>query len=418
MSEDHRVHSRAWRDYASCLAEYATFGRVLQVMMSRDMSPQPPDVAMWVELFRREARTSGDGGRGRLADLHVQVLAYRLLETAKVIAVDADTLHVCEEMVGGFLDQHVKDPSTAIGPADMPKLMAAASQLGWPVFPFASTFVATQLTAEMTEQRRSVYESLLYSRTARPHKLLSVEQIGYVFASEAVTVSSYPGDPDPGHGPFAYLLLRLRAIYSAGDAVRTTVHAIWLIDDRGWIEHVVLQAFVLHALAAAVDQCNTAVVRVSPSSARLSPEVRELSRKGLARHIPREYRALTLTPGLRWEPIRHETTTEQPPATALTVRHDVRAHWRVLLRGGGKGDEGACPPGVRLALERRGYVVVDAEHHAAAWETDDGVLVRSRGFRPAPGTWWAYLKIRVREHVRGPEDAPLIPAVRRVRPEM
>lgn len=111
MSDDHRVHARAWRDYASCLAEYATFGRVLEVMMSGDTSPQPKDVAMWVELFRREARTSGDGGRGRLADLHVQVLAYRLLEASKVIAVDAATLTICEEMVGSYLD----DTSTSPG---------------------------------------------------------------------------------------------------------------------------------------------------------------------------------------------------------------------------------------------------------------------------------------------------------------
>ena len=90
-----------------------------------------------------------------------------------------------------------------------------------------------------------------------------------------------------------------------------------------------------------------------------------------------------------------------------THRYDVARHLRVLVRYGrqvDKADE-------RMKLAKRGYWVFNGTVPPSVAK-----LLKDRGRRLASITGWVAVRlVYVKAHVRGPEDAPYVPALRSVK---
>ena len=113
---------------------------------------------------------------------------------------------------------------------------------------------------------------------------------------------------------------------------------------------------------------------------------------------------------LRSKTIRHKIMGTLGVPYHLTYRHDVRAHFRLRVRRGplplqGRDREELMQP------SDSGNVYKVFEKGALP---DDLQFEMTRRGLPGrrDGEWVAIMEIRVREHTKGPEDAPYIPALR------
>lgn len=162
---------------------------------------------------------------------------------------------------------------------------------------------------------------------------------------------------------------------------------------------------LVHALCAAADRAYGLVVHTALDGAR--------RRKVAARVrapvgvVPRDYHVVEIRDSTRWVGDAKRGIESVGRAWSLGHRHDVRAHWRVLVQRGPRDDMA-----LRGRLAKRGYAISvydgDLDDH-----TDE--LVRARGIRLRHGEFLAVLKIRVQPHTRGPVEAPLVPSCWRLR---
>lgn len=111
-----------------------------------------------------------------------------------------------------------------------------------------------------------------------------------------------------------------------------------------------------------------------------------------------------------------ESVEAQTPIEVLwSHRWDVRAHDRMLVR------RGALPmrTGAADLLRKRGYTVFEPDlgdvlaGKPLTLPPEEVQALTLRGFDlPTLGEWIAVRHVQVREHVRGPESAPYVPAAR------
>jgi hypothetical protein len=392
VTDQHRTHSRAWRDYAQLLVTWTEQNRTA---LRPDGSQEYPEDA-----------------RG----------AFQILRAARIFAFERPEMELLEQVVSGYLSQHMPEEwhAAASGTRDLPpdrssamvdRMLALVHGLGAPRLPFPCV-----LLWHAEAGARPVDDGLLYALYAREllgalwqrdYDVQRIRQVGLL-------VSGPDFAPAPAR---CYIVLEMIFAARSGPnrGRRTTAYSALSVGWDGRPERVwTLAYFLLHASCAAIEQCSTATVQIGASTLSLCSEVRDARKLGLGAHVPRSYHAVTITPSLVWgAEQKPEPTTEQPPGSHLTHRHDVRGHWRVLVRMGEA--PGACPPASRTALERRGYKVFD---DGADVPKEDAQRMTSRAVLLRPGYWYAYLRVWVRDHVRGPEDGPFVPTVRRVRPEM
>jgi len=124
---------------------------------------------------------------------------------------------------------------------------------------------------------------------------------------------------------------------------------------------------------------------------------------------PRPYYTLTLDPVAI---IRASERAAPVGPYPWTHRWDVSAHERLLVR------RGALPldPRAAHALGRRGYTVYEGTPTSPPTPSpEDAFALHRKGHKaPEPGEWIALRRVKVHEHIRGPDDKPYIPALRHV----
>ena len=142
------------------------------------------------------------------------------------------------------------------------------------------------------------------------------------------------------------------------------------------------------------------------------------------RAFARAYRASTASRGavhpvpppyyeVRIEPrriLRPPVSRAEGPGGGWRLDHriDVAGHRRILLRRG-RDDEGSLGAGEALRWAQRGYRILRTRAEA---DEELRSVLDSRGVTWEAGGWVAVRTTRVREHTRGPEDAPVVPATR------
>lgn len=95
------------------------------------------------------------------------------------------------------------------------------------------------------------------------------------------------------------------------------------------------------------------------------------------------------------EPVHHASPS---------FRFDVRSHDRIFLHRG----EAPVEPAIAKRLEKRGYMFF-----TDAWPAGLAEACRSRGHEdPQKGEWLAIRVVKVKAHLKGPEDAEYVPSLR------
>ena len=194
------------------------------------------------------------------------------------------------------------------------------------------------------------------------------------------------------------------------DAPHTWVHLIsWDRDREGrWSNGITMVPWTVPTFLELIEEYKTVALEPMRVHRDLRKKLKKLkggTRKSWA-HQPMPYYHVKL----RSKTIRHKIMGTLGVPYHLTYRHDVRAHFRLRVRRGplplqGRDREELMQPSAS------GNVYKVFEKGALP---DDLQFEMTRRGLPGrrDGEWVAIMEIRVREHTKGPEDAPYIPALR------
>jgi len=171
--------------------------------------------------------------------------------------------------------------------------------------------------------------------------------------------------------------------------------------DGAWVGLMSLSPWVVNSLIALINE-NRTIVEEQP----VTPAMRyEHQRIKIDRLIPRPYYTLRLKSQVIDESMKRSATLSRY-TFHYTYRFDVAGHERLRVQRG----EGLLDERTRKKLIERKYVIYEPGTPL------DEVLMKKldvRGYRrPAPTEWIAVLTSQIGDHVKGPKDAPYVPAVR------
>lgn len=188
-------------------------------------------------------------------------------------------------------------------------------------------------------------------------------------------------------------------LYYPDGTVATAMYPVW--KDRAWRENVCmnLTPWVVPCLIKAIETSAHPVSRLVGDRAakKLKKETGVVSRP------PRFY-------SVKVSPTEAKDLARQVVgagfARSLSYRFDVRGHWRLLI----KRSTETLYQKERFSLEARGYTV------GTSFRELGPDLAQALADRNVPdlrdGEWIAAKLVRVKEHKKGPEDAPYVPAIR------
>ncbi len=186
--------------------------------------------------------------------------------------------------------------------------------------------------------------------------------------------------------------------------------------NEAWLWAGSLFPWLAYALVAVIADCREFILRVDREDDAEEDDKEKARKKRAPTHTPQPYYQLTLDDVIVVDRLRaHAGRLGWVDAEGRRIRihrgwshqWDVPAHDRVYVRRGSAWTDAE----VRL-WKGRGYTVYGP---GAVMDDDDYARLIRRGHaRPAPDEWLALRKIRVRDHRKGPEDKPYIPARRHV----
>lgn len=166
-----------------------------------------------------------------------------------------------------------------------------------------------------------------------------------------------------------------------------------------------MMPWMLPEVIRAIDDHKTVVVEKPTSFRERKRMDKELMRTGLNR-VPKPFYIVYMDD--KYITKRVKRTCANIRRSAQSYRCRVRSHSRILVR------RGTLPlkPKYEKALLKRKYRVFKDE----PLDFESYQAVKVRGHVPKQvGEWMAIRKVRVKEAIRGPEDAPFIESVRRSR---
>lgn len=177
-------------------------------------------------------------------------------------------------------------------------------------------------------------------------------------------------------------------------------------DPKVWPRLKDLVFAVVKMLEIVDSRCST-VVESRMSRASVKKAKKLLRPLGRLAAPPRDYYSIKVADRTSFKatlgmPIAH------PSRSNPTYRHDVRGHWRYFVRKG----PGELDMGDADRFMDRGYSL--AVEDSPNLPDDLQAALTKRGITRQSGGWLAVKRTRVKPHIRGPEDAPYVPAVWRV----
>jgi hypothetical protein len=198
-------------------------------------------------------------------------------------------------------------------------------------------------------------------------------------------------------------------VYRYVETGATHAAYLWLeLTDKGeWVGGQSIGPVLWLNLVRFINEFQTFVVEEEEdrhSWRRKLKGFAKMKRKGYPTPVPKPFYSITLKDA-RITPREAAEQTLRKRGT-LAYRHDVRSHERVLVRRGTLPQKEAT----KRQLGDRGYKIYT---HGAV---PSGMLDRlaRRALQPPRMGEWIALKItHVAAHVRGPKDAPYVPATRR-----
>ena len=173
-----------------------------------------------------------------------------------------------------------------------------------------------------------------------------------------------------------------------------------------WKYSYAMLPWVMPEILRAIDDHRTVVVEKEPTFLDKNRFNKELKRAGISPFTPKPFYIVYMEDKLITR--RSKRLIANLRRSARTYRSSVREHSRILVC------RGSLPlkPRTEKILEGRGYIIFTTQ--SLDFETYHAVKVR--GHVPKqPREWMAVKRVRVKNHIRGPEDAPFIPSVRRSR---
>jgi hypothetical protein len=205
-------------------------------------------------------------------------------------------------------------------------------------------------------------------------------------------------------GDFGALLvgaIRRRIPEPGMDAL--AIHAFVVAHESTWTPGP--WPWVVRALLGAIDDKRTVLVEADRGGIGFRREAARARKALRSPWAPPPFYVVTLREKLRVVgPESGERTGA--PHHAPGYRYDVRGHERLRVARGWL----PLDAGRQRGLERRRYRVYVGDLDDWAGER---LGIKGLPHRQA-GEWIAILSTRVKPHQRGPEDGPLVPAVRRV----
>jgi hypothetical protein len=226
----------------------------------------------------------------------------------------------------------------------------------------------------------------------------------FIGLGEGVLMDYLEEADETGIGPvlaMGFMVTRDRDVHAVSaktQGSRETM-AIPICIDGEWDPSSVGIAWVLHAILTAMEEVQPRRARPDLSALSTRRAMEKVTKAGAPRMPPPPFYEVRID-GARFQEIVRSVTSVP---REFSHQWDVRQHTRTrFLRGTGEvGSETAA-----LFLER-GYEI----HFAPGADVREALEVRGLP-PPAEGEWIATKTWRVKEHTKGPDDRPYVPAVR------
>jgi hypothetical protein len=193
-----------------------------------------------------------------------------------------------------------------------------------------------------------------------------------------------------------------------GKLAPPNAHLIIVRFGDRWVRGGDLVPWELRALMDLLIECKSSMITIEPGLRAGRIYQRAASHEGVSMPVPRPYYVLNVKQSI--VKVRAEKTLKRRvPGKTWRLRHrvDVAGHERCRVKRGPM----PIDPKVRASLLRRHYRLYTLEHPSP----EDAERLRERGVSPKRhGEWLAILVTQVGAFKRGPDDAPYVPAIRKV----